>query len=371
MANDYVKWQVRIDQFREFVNGYSNILILLSENIDNPNYWNCICSAMDWMNIAVEQLTKSVIDKTDWHKYSIQVYNHISLIDIVWESIKQLHKIYIDSNTVPFADENSIFLDERLGLDDNRYFMHIRAAFGAHPVNLSEGRKNDGTHTTRYAGWPTTGIYHEYDYAVMLYSGRNDLDDVVFGFRMDQLTNYFESRYTYLEEIEKAIIRIVNDYISKAKACKIAKYDIMIDQLNVLKLENRKRLYNDYYDEIIDMAISFYETEFTNPMNANMVDEFETIMRNGVEELYEKISKMDVVELDIDLYLHPEYTRLKHFGYSYSKLCEYVLGYSNKNSFLVDDIIEPLKMIVSFDGVSLDELFWLAVIALNKMNEMI
>lgn len=121
MLEKYSEWPFGTAQFREYVNEHANTLIILSSEMEHENYWNCICSAMDWMDLAVEKLENSQISKLDWREYSLQIYMHISYIDIIWESIKKLHSLLIDKGSTPFEGDNSIFQDERLGLDDNRF----------------------------------------------------------------------------------------------------------------------------------------------------------------------------------------------------------------------------------------------------------
>ncbi len=362
------KESIRIKKFREYINNHADTLILISKELDNKNYWNCICSAMDWIDLAIEHIEVSSIDNVDWHQYSLQIYMHISFVDIVWESIKQLHKMLINEKTIPFEDDNSIFQDTRLGLDDNRYFMHIRAAFGAHPVNLLEGRKKDGTETIRYASWPTSGIYNEYDYAVLLYSGRKGYNDVPFGFKIKQLTNFFESRYRYLEEIEKAIEKIVDDHFSQKKSIVIDKVNDPIEQLTILETENKTRLNNSYYDEVIHNMKSFFQTDFSDSKNHDVIKCFAELLDKGINEIYGKISAMEVSDLEVDVYLHPDYPHAQQFGYTFSKLSECALGYSNKPLIMLQEVIDPLSDVLSFNYHTIQELYWLVIIALNVKN---
>ncbi len=369
MSVSYSKWPFGTIQFREYVNHYADILVLLSNEQDNKNYWNCVCSAMDWMDLAIEHLETSDISSLDWHQYSLQIYMHISLIDIVWECIIQLHKMFIDEESSPFEKDNSIFQDVRLKLDDNRYFKHLRAAFGAHPVDLIEERKKGLKKTIRYASWPTAGIDREYDYSVLLYSGRKDRDDVSFGFKVKQLTTFFELRYKYLEKIEEAIKEMCKEHLAEKKSIEIRRVKDPLEQLEILEKENSTRLNNEHYQDIIHMLTVFFQTDFSNSQNSKAVEKFTSIMKVGVGELFDKISNMQVEHLRVAAFLNPNYPKWNDFGYCFAKLSARVLAGSNKPlPFTPQEIIEPIKKYLSFSYNTEEELYWLIVIALNINN---
>jgi hypothetical protein len=366
LIEEYSEWSFGTKQFRDFVDEYNDILILLSKREDNKSYWNLTCAAMDWMDLATEHLEVSHIDQIDWHRHSLQIYMHISCIDIVWESIKQLHKIYIEETNVPFKGDRSIFQGTKLNFDDNEYFKHIRATFGAHPVDVR--RRRDKTETIRYyASWPTSGIYNEYDYAVTLYSERKGLKDEVFGFKVDQLMKFFESRYQYLEMIEQAIKKRVDEHYDRLRLIEIERSDDMLEQLQILKDENTQRLNSYYYDEIIHCMSHFFETK-TGLKDTEVIRKFTDIMIKGVEEIYEKISNMVHDELHIEPFLKPNYPQWRYFGYDYGKLAETVMTNSGRKPFLIQSITTPLEKYIAFDYTSNDELYWLTVIALNIKN---
>lgn len=126
-----------IEEFRERVN--DNYFVLhVYKNKEGKNKWNCICSAMDWISVAVHYLcSKRVLHITkDENMNSIEVYTFLSCIDMLWESIQQLHRVFYNTTDIPFIKEKKVFCNNQFSMDDNNFFKTVRACFGAHPVNL-------------------------------------------------------------------------------------------------------------------------------------------------------------------------------------------------------------------------------------------
>lgn len=59
-------------------------------------------------------------------------------IDVMWEAVQQLHRIFFDTSTIPFADNTEVFCHKLFQASDNDYFKTIRACFAAHPINLND-----------------------------------------------------------------------------------------------------------------------------------------------------------------------------------------------------------------------------------------
>ena len=127
-----------VNKFRDKVNR-SPFLSSQYSNIENKNKWNCICSAMDWIDVGIsdiDTIRNEYVTAKSLRK-SIRFYFYISCIDIVWESIQQLHRVLFHTTQIPFKEEKKIFIINIFEEDDNTFFKTIRACFGAHPVNLS------------------------------------------------------------------------------------------------------------------------------------------------------------------------------------------------------------------------------------------
>ena len=77
-----------INEFREVVNK-NNFTYFRYSNNRNKNQWNCICSAMDWITVAVEHLA-DYPKKRAGNLGSIEMYSYISSVDIIVEAVQQL-----------------------------------------------------------------------------------------------------------------------------------------------------------------------------------------------------------------------------------------------------------------------------------------
>jgi len=321
---------------------------------------------MDWMDIAVGHLDTTEINRHEWRDMCMQVHSYISCIDIVFECVKQLHRYLIDEKSTPFYGDSSIFNDIRLGRDDNEYFKDIRAAFGAHPVDLKE--KNKSITKKRYASWPTTHTYSEYDFSVLLYSDSQSEPDIHFGFKLEQLESFFEKRYGYLEEIEKTIQNMKEnfDFVNKQKV--ILKQSDPLAQLQILKQENEKRFNCDYYDEVINWLIIFFETDFTEVANKNHIECFRKKLLSGIDELYNNLQKVNEKDLAIEEYLRPKYSFQGGFGYAFAQISSHAQGHTHKRIIGVENVISALDEFIVFNWDSVQELYWLIIIGLHIKN---
>ena len=46
----------KISDFRELVNSNSSFVCNIYHNKDGKNYWNIICSCMDWLTVSIRYL---------------------------------------------------------------------------------------------------------------------------------------------------------------------------------------------------------------------------------------------------------------------------------------------------------------------------
>ena len=121
-----------INKFRNKVNEH-NLILHIYRNYNGKNKWNVICSAMDWVQIGVFGSDVSALERTNSDQDSVKVITFLSCIDVMWEGIQQLHRVFYNTDSIPFKGDRNIF---HKAMDDNRYWKEIRAAFAAHPCNL-------------------------------------------------------------------------------------------------------------------------------------------------------------------------------------------------------------------------------------------
>ena len=285
---------------------------------NGQTHWSLICSCMDWIEVAIDFIVNQELDNDNVNIRCMQAYACISAIDIVWQSIQQLHRAVIDQKSVPFAGDRDIFVKNNICQDDNEYFKHIRAVFGAHPVNLNREGK-------WFASWPTDNVYHEYDYAVILYNANED-QKVIFGYCFSELEKFLVVRYQYLSNILMEIERQIQEYKSNKSLQKIVRSDDMVEQLNILKNELEHRLDNDYYSYLIEELLILYRANNTRDINRKVIEEYLNECRKLVMEIYSNLQNMEPLEPE-----HGDLLNLRHpttIHYDLSKIYECLRGTS-------------------------------------------
>ncbi len=311
-----------ITEFRELVNANSSFVYQTYHNVDGKNYWNVICSCMDWISVAIRFIQNMPKFDNDIDVKVMQTFTYISSIDIIYESIIQLHRIIIRNNSLPFKDEKTIFDLENTYRDDNEYFKELRAIFGAHPVNL----KNK---TGRwYASWPSNYVVHnDHDLEVNLYSNQINVTDVIFGISLNELNEFLRSRYNYLLVLKDAIQKDFQDYKERFKRKKIESVKNVVAQLKILGFEAKERLNNDYYVETINKLFRIFNSTIDDPQIQPLEKQYKEQLRLVILEIKEKLQKMDFTDLKFDHLLNPAYS-YSDLGYVISKLynCDFILN---------------------------------------------
>ena len=111
-----------IKRFRDEVNA-QDLVLQMYRNYAGKNYWNIICSAMDWIDVVVEMIDIKNVSKKNDNDSSIKVMTFIMCIDVMWEAVQQLHRIFFDTSTIPFADNTEVFCHKLFQASDNDYFQ--------------------------------------------------------------------------------------------------------------------------------------------------------------------------------------------------------------------------------------------------------
>ena len=189
---------ILIDKFRAKANE-DHFCHLHYSDINGINQWHCICSAMDWISVAV--------DKIDFYpRFHLFGYNHDTTLKILSllmrvamlkEGIEQLHRVLFATVEVYLKDDRSIWGNNPFGQTDNEYFETLRSCFGVHPINLKGFRHGD-TENKRFASWPYVGLE---DFEVILYPQKTGGEDITISMSFDQLEQYATVRYDHLNEL--------------------------------------------------------------------------------------------------------------------------------------------------------------------------
>jgi len=306
---------------REFRNKVNKDYMILQifRNKDNKNKWSVLCSAMDWIEVALEGIDPALLSKGNDNKSSIKMITFLSCIDILWEAIQQTHRVLYDTNEIPFKEDNSIFKQE---VSDNIFFKAIRACFAAHPVNLQEVYSDDGKNERWFASW-SGGTFSRKDFSVILYSNVLDKESRFFDVSFAELLEFAKSRYFYLNELMTQIDLIVANFKCKYRKIPIERKTEIDGRIALLIEENKKRLNCDYYDyELNKLRLIFKQSNFKNPKNQKVVDIYQKDLLLELEEIQNHLQNMNVNELDTEIDVEcPSKSQ-----YLFSKLADSVWG---------------------------------------------
>lgn len=281
-----------IQEFRNRVNKYKYIFNKYC-NFDGKNKWSCICSCMDWISVAVSYLSEHPIPIRQGNEdlTSVNVYTYISCVDMVFEAIKQLHRIFVSEKTQPFENESNIFTENIYCKNDNDYFKLIRSCFGAHPVNLNDYFSSPNEKERRFASW-SGGHFSRRDYGVVLYSNIPGTSSIFFDISFKEINDFLERSYSYLGDL---ISLIDGDEDKHRRALRDNPIECQTDplcQLEILGIENKIRFDNDYYEYIIKELKLIFGTQITNPNNQIKVEQYKRKIVAAIDELRQKLQEM-------------------------------------------------------------------------------
>ena len=307
-----------ISQFRNVVTE-NHYVLFKYENVNGKCLWNCICSAMDWITVAMEYV-QAVKKGTVTFQHCMEKYAYISAIDNVWEAVKQLHRVFIDPNpkNKPFIGTNHIFKDKAIpSNDDNTYFKEIRSVFGAHPVNL-----NNDKHEHYFASWPTDQNIGKGDYSVLLYDSDYEKDTLkTFHIFYSEIDAFLLERYGYLNVIAENIQKERQQYFDEMRNIPIPKSDDIIDQLEVLRKASSKRLNIPDINGFLNELKMIYTVKISQKANREMVEKYRNDLRQEVEQIHIYLQNMDFEnDLPCTILLESGFDISSSFGYYCGKL---------------------------------------------------
>ena len=347
-----------IDKFREKINS-NNFVMYKYQNIANRNQWGCICSAMDWITVAMQYIVDVDAGKRRCIQ-SMEMYAYISSIDVIWEAIQQLHRVLFQTNNIPFKDERECFFNKIIDQDDNNYFKTLRASFGAHPVNL-KGKDNGEKYFASWSG----SIAGDYD--VLLYSNKVDGGFRTLYLKIDELNKFLDKRYNYLNKLMDEIDRQYTEFKYKMSKKSIKRNDEICAQLYILQTESKERLH--LYETIINKLIIIFNTAITDKENKKMVLEYRKSLYCLVNDIYRALQDIDSYEVN-DAVLYQTSDKLPAgYGYFVEKLTEYIYGVGYPPSVWEEKLIEKFKGHFVINYSSYEELYVLILSCINKLNK--
>jgi hypothetical protein len=289
-----------IEQFRIKVNEYKFFREKF-RNVNGKNHWNVICSAMDWISVAVNGLPEINLKKPTGFGYNhletLNLMQYIITIDILAESIIQLFRVIDGEKSYPLSGDHEIFKQSKL--TDDKYFKHLRAVFSTHPVNLNsvDGvKKEDGERF--YASWVSKdGL--DNDYFVLLYSNDPAKDQVnPLGINIVDLNLYAEKRYNLLGTLMNKVEHINTKHINSSRKRIIPTANDPIKQLEVLLIENEKRFGKDYgYSNGIHYLYSLLKVNtspLVNNTDKDVINEYLDFLLSLIPQIIDGMQDMTI-----------------------------------------------------------------------------
>jgi hypothetical protein len=300
------------------IHNHSDYLINKYSNFSGKKKISVIFSAKDWIHTIVHGMPYLDLNHKDDNAHSLNVLQLVCSIDLLKEAVEQLDRVIFNRKNYPLLKDRSVF---NKPISDDQYFSHIRAAFGAHPINL---KSSDGMDNEKYyASWSTR--HGRGDFSVYLYSIKPHEEDKVLTLSFKELICYANKRYNYLVEIINEIKRQEDEYKFSWSQKRIDANSDPVKQLYILRRENESRFGEYGYIREIEELISL----FTAPRRFNteylIYDDYLSIIKPLIEEIRYNLQWMKFDELTLSTsphYLHVK--KVSSHGYDIQKIYEYI-----------------------------------------------
>ena len=319
-----------IRDFREKMNEHE--IIQIYRDHDGRDEWNVICSAIDWIETAVYGVDSGGLSRANSNAASIRMITFISCVDILWRSVCQLHRVFVDRKTLPFKDDYSVFHSH---CSDNVQFETIRAIFAAHPVDLKNvfGGGND---ERWFASW-SGGTFSRSDFGVFLYSSKPGVSSVPFDISFSEVFEFARKRYEYLIDLANIAGTKIDEYNNHWKAEKIvADQSDVLSWINVLLKENRRRGDIDFIKYDLEKAREAFETVPGCEKNRTVLEAYRKALISQLIEIQNALQEMcfeNVYEVEGELPEKYQYPASKLFAdddpmffYGVDSIQEYLTG---------------------------------------------
>lgn len=344
-----------ITMFRDEVND-QDLIIQMYRSHNGKALWNVICSAMDWIDVVVGEIDIHRLLGGNDNKSSIRFITFISCVDVLWEAVQQLHRVFFNTDSIPFADDISVFKNKLFPATDNEYFKTIRACFAAHPINLSDNFRGTGKKERRYASW-SGGGFGNGDFSVFLYSNQVNEKPIPLDIFFDELITFAQKRYEYLYTIIDEMNRQKRAYLDEWRSKKIPQNENPLTQIEILIKEVSSRYYShDYYSYKLDKLQIIFSTTISAPQNKPLVEKYKTALIPQIKEIYGNLQNMISKELQSEVDVDDSYPDVCR--YAFSKLSDAVYGNGHPSLINIKIFQSHLHDLVDFSGIlSVEELY--------------
>lgn len=325
-----------INKFREKINEH-DLILHIYRNYNGKNKWNVICSAMDWIQVGVAGIDTSALEYTNTDQASVKVISFLSCIDVMWEGIQQLHRVFFDTTDIPFIGDKSVFKKD---IDDNRYWKEIRAAFAAHPTNLDGKDKGE----KRFASWSGAGFGYSGDFSVIVYSNDPNKGHEFFDISIKEIMGFATKRYNYLNTLMERIDEITVLYCENWKKAPIILSEEALTDISTLFKENTDRFDNDYYEYRLGVIKVIFETKIHGKKNTDVVNKYRDALKEEIQTIYQILQNMD-----LNLKYEPVFDGAGNLAYNFENQHIFEPG-KGMLSWAVEKLRNPLGKYIDFDG---------------------
>ena len=281
-----------IHTFRAWVN--SNKYCLWKYRGERIGCWHCLCSAMDWITVAVDYLSEAETNHLEAHRSDAgKAFMYIMHIGMLKEGIEQLHRVVFDSSDTVFKKDNNIFPRNQFGQRDSEWFETLRACFGAHPVNLKNPKEPKNKKRRYYASWsfkPISLDNGRADFAVELYPSSPLDDRIQIMMNLSELSAYANKLNNYIDTINGELIRQHRAEMTRLQSIPIAKDENPVKQLLILESECDNRFFA--HKEEILLLTSEISACKDCMSNNQVVVEYKNALIRTIPEYYDALQNM-------------------------------------------------------------------------------
>lgn len=348
-----------IEKFRDKVNA-NDFVLFKYRNVNGKDKWSCICSAMDWIAVAMEYIDDVKNGKRSCLQ-SMEVFAYIASIDVVWEAVTQLHRVFFDTKKIPFKNEYGCFEKKILEEDDNDYFKTLRASFGAHPVNLNGKEKGE----KYFASWSgdSSGVYN-----VILYNNQAENDEFnTMYLKMNELNRFLEKRYGYLNKIMDEIDKQYVEFKMEMNNILIERNDNIFEQLIILKDASSKRL--NLHNTLIHKLMMIFSVAITNKENEKMVNEYKEALKPLVYQIYKSLQTLEHDGVDYSVIYQTTNKLQNGYAYYIEKISNFIYGAGYPPILWESPLREIFKEHFVMEYSSYKELYILIIACISKLNK--
>ena len=328
-----------INDFRKKANENWAVYHIYKEH-NGKDLWGLICSAMDWITVAIDGIDISLLSGDNSNEASIKMMTFLSCIDVMWEGISQLYRVLYDTGKVPLKDDRTVFNDKEK--TDNEYFKVIRAIFMAHPVNLNNVY---GESDKWFASW-SGGQFSSKNFSVILYSNIPGKQSVEFPISYSELMNFASRRYSLLSDFMDKIDEILSNYNLRWRGIAIPVPDDPTKHIDLLIEENEKRWENDFIRNRLEYLYKVFTAEPSSEKNKSILAEYKKVLGKEISEIHRLLQ-----DVDYGHELKPVQVHIPSgMGYMYDQLYD---GFSGTSTIGITSFRPIVRDLVDLDEYSL------------------